>query len=73
MITIYQIKDVEKILAEDGYEIVINEKTLAPMIYKKSDRRMGVRFFMGDFLNNNNNVGEAAQYLKQLYNDSEIH
>lgn len=67
MITIYQIKDVEKILAEDGYEIVINEKTLRPTIYKRNDRKMGVPFFMSEFLDKNNNVGEAAQYLKNLY------
>lgn len=67
MITIYQIKDVEKILAEDGYEIVISQRTLRPMIYKRHDNKMGVPFYMSDFLNENDNIGEAAQYLKNLY------
>lgn len=69
MITIYQIKDVEKILAEDGYEIVINPKTMRPMIYKKNDSKMGVPFIMHDFLDKNDSIGQAALYLKNIYDN----
>jgi len=69
VITIYQIKDVEKILAEDGYEIVISETKFIPLIFKKNHRKMGVPFIMHDFLMKNNSVGEAAQYLKNIYDN----
>jgi hypothetical protein len=66
VIGIYQIRDVEKILAEDGYEIRINKNTLFPVIYKHRCTKM-VPFIMSDLLNKSEDVAAAAVYLKNLY------
>ena len=69
MLTIDQMKEIAKLLAEDGYEILHPANKLCPAIYKVRCRKPGVPFFIRDLLKNHNTVSEAVIYLKNLYDN----
>lgn len=66
MITTDQLKEIEKLLAEDKYEIIYPVNKMCPAIYKKMCRKPGVPFFMSDVLKHET-VSDAVIYLKNLY------
>ncbi len=62
-------KEIKKLLAEDGYEIIYPVNKMCPAIYKVRCRKPGVPFFVGDLLRNHDLVSDAVIYLKNLYDN----
>lgn len=62
-------KEIEKLLAEDKYEILYPVGKLCPAIYKVRCRKPGVPFFIGDLLRKHESVSDAVIYLKNLYDN----
>lgn len=68
MITIGQIKDIERILQIDRIYIGVDSRTLGPILYSPRTPKYSKRFNMIDLIDKNNSIEEGANYLKNIYN-----